>query len=565
MLGCLPLQSRADDYEQRRKYDAYFLEAMLERQKGHNDAAFSLLTRCQEIDSTASEAYFFLAQYYTEMKENDKALDYFKKAYQRDSVNTTYMETLAHAYISNERWTDAISVVERLYEIDKSRQDLLETLYQLHMKRRDFERAIAVLDRMELIDGKSEKLSLAKSGLYLQMDNFEAGLAEVKALSERYPNDLNYRTLYANTLLMSKTAETEAERRKEAWQVLRDVLAEEPDNYRAQTSMRAFYLNERDTLKADSLTRSLLLNPATSIEEKVGLLRQEIGDSERQGGDSTRVLQLFHLLLSQPDAQGDIAEFCAHYMDRKSMPRDSIADMLTLALHLSPDNASARLLLVQYAWEDTNHQRVVELCQQARQYNPDEMVFYYYQGMAYYQLEDRDHALEAFRNGISVITEESNPAIVSDFYAVMGDLLHQKGMLREAYEAYDSCLAWQPDNIGCLNNYAYFLSLQGTQLEKAEEMSRKTILTAPRNSTYLDTYAWILFAQRHYDDARKYIEQALANDSVPSSEILEHAGDIYAMNGDIDTALDYWRQAQQKSPNNKLLNRKIKKKKYIKK
>ena len=55
---------------------------------------------------------------------------------------------------------------------------------------------------------------------------------------------------------------------------------------------------------------------------------------------------------------------------------------------------------------------------------------------------------------------------MSDFYAVMGDILHQQGQAEEAFAAYDSCLVWKEDNIGCLNNYAYYLSELGEQLER---------------------------------------------------------------------------------------------------
>ena len=153
---------------------------------------------------------------------------------------------------------------------------------------------------------------------------------------------------------------------------------------------------------------------------------------------------------------------------------------------------------------------------------------------------------------------------MSDFYAILGDLLFQKKREAEAFAAYDSCLQWKPDNIGCLNNYAYFLSLKGDNLEKAEEMSYKTIKAEPKNATYLDTYAWILFMQRRYAEARIYIDQATQNASTPSPDIYEHAGDIYALNGDMPAAISYWQQALAKAPDNKLLVKKIKRKKYIK-
>jgi tetratricopeptide (TPR) repeat protein len=255
----------------------------------------------------------------------------------------------------------------------------------------------------------------------------------------------------------------------------------------------------------------------------------------------------------------------ATYMNLKQMPKDSINAVLGHVLDIAPDNAAARLQLVANAWETDSMNTVVSLCQGGRQYNPDEMAFYYYQGIAYYKQEKLDEALSAFQNGIGVINEESNPAIVSDFYAVMGDILHQKGQPQAAYAAYDSCLVWKDDNIGCLNNYAYYLSEEGEQLDKAEQMSYKTIKAEPKNATYLDTYAWILFMQQRYSEAKVYIEQALQNkdDSLDNAVIFEHAGDIYACCNDSDKALEYWEQALKGAPEKQILIRKIKLKKYV--
>ena len=62
-----------------------------------------------------------------------------------------------------------------------------------------------------------------------------------------------------------------------------------------------------------------------------------------------------------------------------------------------------------------------------------------------------------------------------------------------------------------------------------------------------------------------YIDRALQNDSVPGEDILEHAGDIYAMVGDMTRALEYWQKAAETAPDfNVVLRKKIKKKKYIK-
>ena len=544
---------------QEQSYDQFFMEAMVQRQQGNNDAVFDLLRHCLEIRPDAAEAWYYISQYYNALKNADKAMACIKRAAELSPGNETYMETLAQAYIRQQDYANAIAVIEGLYERNKDQEGLLEMLFQLYQQENDYAKAIRVLERMEQIDGKSERLSVAKSEIYTRMGNKKAAVAEIAALSKQYPNDLNYMVMYGETLMMNGQL-------KRALGIYDRVLKQEPDNNRVLLSLRTYHQALGHTEVADSLTKRVLLNRNATTEEKVRLLRQEISANEAAGGDSTHILNLFRMMLAQPLSDTDMAVLYASYMNAKRMPRDSIRPVLEKVLEMTPDNAAARLQLVGYAWDAEDMDRVISLCQDARQYNPDEMAFYYYQGIAYYKKDNLDGALSAFQNGIGVINEESDPMIVSDFYAVMGDVLHQKGMAQEAFAAYDSCLQWKADNFGCLNNYAYYLSERGEQLDKAEEMSYKTVKAEPKNATYLDTYAWILFMQERYTEAKIYIDQALQNmeDTLGNAVIIEHAGDIYAQNKDMDRALSLWRDAQQQKPDDPLLNRKIKLKKYLK-
>ena len=549
------------------RYDNFFLEAIVQREKGNSDAAFDLLRHCVDIDSTRSEAYFYLAQYYGALKQKDKMLGMMKKAVDLEPDNTTYLETLANVYISQRQYAEGIEMLERLYDKSRERDEVLGMLVQLYEQQQDYDNAIRTLNRLETLEGKSERLSFAKSSLFTQKGDKKAAISEMKKLADQYPHDNNYRCLYGNTLYVNG-------QQKKALAIFHEILKDDPDNRNAQMAMLAHYNEQHDSAAANRLIEEILLNKQSSTEDRVTLMRQVIGDSERAGGDSTRVLQLFHRMLDLPQSDADMALFCATYMNLKKMPKDSIGAVLEKAIQIAPDNAAARLQLVSYAWQNEDRDKVIALCKEARQYNPDEMAFYYYQGIAYYQNSQLDEALDAFQNGIGVITQQSDPAIVSDFYAVMGDIMHQKGMDREAYAAYDSCLQWKDDNIACLNNYAYYLSIKGEQLDKAEQMSYRTIKAEPKNATYLDTYAWILFMQKRYSEARIYIDQTLQNDSDTSAVLLEHAGDIYYHVGDTDKALVFWQQSLDRAiadndkeiqgPRRQVLIRKIKLKKYLK-
>ena len=561
LLMAVGVGASADDGIASLRYDSYFLQALVQREKGNADAAFDLLQHCIKINPQAAEAYYFLAQYYQALRGDSTNLktaqQYILKAAELEPDNATFLETVAQSYISQAEYEKAIPVMERLYNQDKSREELLEMLFELYQQTDNNDKAIETLNRLEAAEGKSERLSYAKSEIYTNMGNKKAAIAEMRQLAQQYPNDLNFKGMYADMLLRNDEEE-------QALKLYNEILAEEPDNTRAQVSLRSYYRVQGEIEKADSLTEVILLNKNTTNEQRIYLMRQMVADSERADGDSTQILNMFHKMLASPQKNADIATLCAAYMDLKKMPRDSVRAMLQTVLSIAPDNAAARLQLVSFAWDRKDHQEVITLCQDARQYNPEEMAFYYYQGMAYYQEEDKDKALEAFQNGIGVITPESNPAIVSDFYAVMGDLLHQKGLARKAFEAYDSCLQWKDDNIMCLNNYAYYLSELDEQLDKAEQMSYKTIKAEPKNATYLDTYAWILFMQGRYAESKVYIDQALQNDSDSSAVITEHAGDIYIQNKEPERAVELWKQALLLDPQNKILIRKIKQRKYIK-
>ena len=547
----------AQETDDSQRYDRLFLEAIIEREKGNDAAAFEMLRHCLDIKPEASEAYYYLAHYYLRMKDNDKALAAFKKASLLEPDNVNYLETLAQMYLQSQDLESATETFERLSKAEPDREDVLGMLVQLYSNdKNQYPKAIATLDRMEQLDGMNERISYAKAEFYQKMGNGKAAIAEMKKLADQYPNDLNYRNAYADMLLVNNNE-------KKAIDIYRGILKEEPANSKVLFSMRTYFLGQGNTVAADSMTVNILTRSNANTDEKIYLLRQEVMDNENDGGDSTKVIQLFERTINAKGSDPSIGLLYASYMELKKMPKADINRVLEDVLEKAPDNAAARLQLIADAWERKDYDRVVTLCSAARQYNPDEMAFYYYQGVALSQQDKTDEALDTFKNGISVINEQSSPDIVSDFYAIMGDLLHEKGDKQQAFAAYDSCLQWKPDNLGCLNNYAYYISESGGNLSKAEEMSYKTIKAEPKNATFLDTYAWILFRQERYAEAKIYIDQTLQCDSDSSAVIVEHAGDIYAKCGDIDKAVELWTEALKKSPDNQLLARKARQRNYI--
>ena len=546
-------------YNDRRRFDYLFLEAVRQQNAGHYTAAFDLLSRCLSIHPKAAEAYYMEALYFSQLKNDSMALANLEKAAALRPDNSAYVERVGQFYINTGNYDKAIEAYEKLCQNNRENEDALNILVQLYTRKKDYQGVLRTLNRLEELNGSNEETTLSKVRAYEMMDNRKAAYNALKRLSEEHPNDPGFRLMLGNWLMQN-------ERQKEAYRIFIHVLEEEPDNAYAQASLYDYYRAKGQDSLAVGLREKMLLSSKTETQSKLTLLKQIIQDNENEGGDSTKVLHLFERILQTNPTDGDIAELQAAYMTLKQMPDSLINKALEKVLAINPDNAGARLQLIQNKWKQKSWDEVIALSKPAQAYHPDEMAFYYFMGVAYYEKSDKEKALDAFRRGVSEINPQSNKNIVSDFYAIMGDILHQKGRADEAFAAYDSCLQWKPDNIECLNNYAYYLSESGKDLSRAEAMSHKTIQHSPTNATYLDTYAWILFLQKRYSEAQTYIDQALANDtdSVQSAVVIEHAGDIYAMNGKTDRAVEYWKKALEKGGGSALLSRKIKLKKYIK-
>lgn len=547
----------AEDYDSLQSYNYFFLEGVRQQEMGNLTAAFDLLRHARDLNPNAPEVYYLLAPYYVDLKDDTRSRAYYERAATLDPENSSYVEKLGQLYVSQKDYPNAINAYEKLYALNKARVDVLQILYQLYGSQNEFQQMINVLNRIEVLEGSSEQISLSKMQIYEQMGEKRKEYDELKSLVDSHPLDLNYKVMFGNWLLQNG-------KKKEAVKLYRNVLKEEPTNALAKLSLLDYYRTIGDQATVDVITQELLQSPKTEKETKIALLRQVISSNQQANvSDSAEVMKLFSQALSVPQTDADILMMKAAYMSLKKMPKAEINRVYEQAIDVEPDNSRARIALIQNIWDTGDYDKVIAICRPAQEYNPEEMVFYYFQGMAQYQKHENDAALQTFRKGVSQIKADSNPDVVSDFYALMGEILHEKGRLAESFQAYDSCLQWKPDNIAAMNNYAYYLSEANKDLPKAEQLSYKTIKAEPNNSTFLDTYAWILFQQKRYEEAKIYIDQAIRSDSTLTGVVKEHAGDIYAMTGDIDKALEFWQQSLKGGNQSAVLKKKIQLKKYV--
>ncbi len=531
-------------------YNRFFLEALRLENKGDYPAAFDLLSRCIALDSLAPEAFYILGVYYSDLGLDSLADMSLKRAISLNPRNDAYHERLAQWYLQTQDYPRAISAYEYLYDTNHSRTDVLEILLRLYQQTQNYSHMLSTLERYEQVEGISEETTLTKMQIYQQKGDEASAYKALKTLVDEHPNDVNYKVLLANWL-------SQHHRSSEARDIFAIAEQTDPNNELVTLSLYDFYRAEGEDSLSNIYRDRLLLNRHTASTTKLTMLQHIIRDSELQGTDSSKILALLDDILVSDSTNADVAELKASYMLMKGMDTEEVSQALHRVLSIAPDRVTARLQLLQWEVRRENLDGIIALCEPAIVYNPSEIAFTYYLGIAHYQRGDTLQALDAFRRGLSHIDTHSDADIVSDLYAIIGDIEHSLGNTSQAYAAYDSCLHWKADNVGCLNNYAYFLSVDNCELKKAETMSLKAITLEPNNPTYLDTYAWVLYMQERFAEAKLFIDRTLENsDSITDATLLDHAGDIYEACDEKERALEYWHEALLMQPEDEATIRK---------
>ena len=542
--------------EQQRKYDYFFLEAMRLKEKKDYASAFGLLQHCLDIHPNAASALYEVSQYYMFLRQVPQGQEALEKAVANAPDNYWYSQGLASLYQQQNELDKAVTLLEQMVVRFPAKQDPLFNLLDLYGRQEKYDEVISTLNRLEKRMGKNEQLSMEKFRIYLQMKDDKKAFQEIESLVQEYPMDMRYQVILGDVYLQNG-------KKQEAYDVYQKVLAAEPDNPMAIFSMASYYKQTGQEELYQQQLDTLLLNKKVTPDTKVGVMRQMIVENEQADKDSTQIIALFDRIMKQEQDDPQIPMLYAQYLLSKNMEAESVP-VLEQVVDLDPTNNAARMMLIGAAVKKEDYKQIIKVCEPGIEATPDALEFYYYLAVAYNQAEKPDSVISICKRALEHKTADGKKEIVSEFYSILGDMYHTQKQMKEAYAAYDSALVYNPSNIGALNNYAYYLSVERRDLDKAEEMSYKTVKAEPNNATYLDTYAWILFEKGHYAEARIYIDNAMKSEGGDKSDVIvEHCGDIYYMTGDVDGALTYWKKALEMGSESKTLKQKIEKKKYI--
>ena len=490
---------------QQTKFDYIFQEAMRQKLANKYDAAIDLFDYCRQLDPYSGAVLYELSELYRYVKNDSLAIQSLEFACKLYPENYWYKNKLVSFYLEQRRTDEALKNVEDMARLFPEKGEVLGMLLELYENKNDYANMVKVLDKIEVKEGKSEQLSMEKFRLFLQMNDEKRAFEEMENLADEYPNDLRYQVVIGDLYL-------DAGKKEEALKQYKMVEAQDSTNMTLLLSMANFYHQEGDEARYQEYISKVLTNKDVDDATRGRMLGVLVRENLTTNADSTQLLSLFDKVLQEPQEHADILELKVRYMVTKNMPISEVKPVLYQMLDIDPENDMARQQLLAYAIEENDTLGIVNVCKPAVDYNAEDPVFYYYLGVAYFQMQEKEKAAEAFRSGLNHVENSDNEnklQLCVNMYALLGDIYHQLGQDDKAFQAYDSCLVYKKNDAMVLNNYAYYLSLKKKDLQRAEEMSRLSNELEPDNATYLDTYAWVLFQQKRYNEAKQYMDKVV--------------------------------------------------------
>ena len=532
---------------QRIEFDKYFFNGMREKLIGNYADAESNFLKASEIDPNNANNWFQLSSTLLQSKQVAKAEIFGEKAAKLDPANEWYTRQLVDIYRYNRNYNKAEELLSAHYKATKN-PDVLFELGMIQHQGGNYKKALKSFDAYEKVKGISEGITRQKEQIYLQMNKPAKAIDEVKKLIAAFPDNLQFKGALADLYMATR-------KEKEALAIYQEIIQKEPKNGYAAFALAEYYKNKGDKNLCYSWMEKGLSGEA-DIKTKLNVLTEIIPGN---------YFEPEHL------------KTCQNLLEtfEKAHPGDPSPYILQGDLYLQDRNfeqARERYLKATgmqnagiLSWEQVlqcdqlmqRYDLMLEDCSKVIELFPSYAPAYLFSSIAAMSLKKYLIAENSARKGVEYA---DNDELKSQLLSSLADAAHYNGHYTTSDSAYDEALLIDPENAYAMNNYAYFLSLRNERLDKAEQLSRKSISIDPKNASYQDTYGWIQYQLKNYSEARNYIERSLQL-SPENPEVTEHLGDVLFKLGQEEDALAQWKKAAGLGNPSEALLKKIKERK----
>ncbi len=533
--------------ESQQRVQKLFFDGLSANIKGNTEGATQAFKQCLLLDPKHDAAMFELARIYYENQDQEQTLIFAEKAATTDPNNKWYQALYAEALSINSRFDESAKVFETLTQKFPAEYDYYFDWAYMLIQAGKYAEAIKVYDALEQKIGTIEDISIQKQKLYIRIGQFDKAVAELQKLCDSFPNDARYQLTLGELFQANNMPD-------KALEVYNKLLQISPDNPYANLALADYYYSLNDEPKFYEYLKKALASPELPINSKAQRLSPMVESKATDLGSKARTFEMVELVVkiheSDPLAHILYGDLLYTY-DRKE---EALAQF-TEASKLDGSSFEVWYQMLLITYELQNFSQLAQLSNEVIELFPNQPHPYYFNGIANQQVKNYEKAVKSLKQGTLISVTDNQ--LTAQMYSLLGSVYNETKEYDKSDSSFDKALRLMPDDALILNNYSYFLSLRGEHLDKAAEMSEKSNKMEPNNSSFEDTYAWVLFKQKNYAEAKKWIEKAITNGGTPNATLLEHYGDILFQLNETDKAIEQWKKSKDSGNKSDLLNKKI--------
>lgn len=461
-----------------------------------------------------------------------------KQAVVLDSTNYWYRYMLAGLYGMTGRTILTIDMYESLLRDFPKKSDLYYGLANLYINQGQTDKALKTIGDIETQFGKSDATVMTRFNILTRQNRNEEAYKALEEYNKEYssPQVLSMLGDYEMSMYNDSSAVAYYDEALSLDRSYAPALLGKAEAYR-MTRDYASYFRTLDQLMADTEA-----SPSGKSDYLQAVIRQS--DPRFIKSFTEQLDTTVNIAIGAHPADSSILQTAGLYYlmtDRK----DKAAGAFRTVMKEYPDNVGATASYIQALLYMNEWDNVIAATDSALVRFPKEPGFLDFANAAEYNRKNYRAIIENCGKILQMAPGDSAACVSA--WSTMGDMYHLLGDQAKTFKAYENALKVAPGYAPVLNNYAYYLAVEGKKLKKAYAMSKKTVEAEPDNATYLDTFGWILYLQGKALEAKPFFKHAMLYGGKDSATVMEHYATVLEALGENDLAKVYRQQAKNKA------------------
>lgn len=514
-------------------YQYVLIEAVKQKNLGQLAEAVKLYNMVIKDQPDCDVAYFEVGSIYLMTNQLELARQNLEQAYALDPDNQWYTLAYINALGANEAYDEMVSILKKRIKNDPEDVEWDYQLASAYFAMGKWGKSIKTLEKIEKERGFSEKITLLKASVYESEEKYDLAREEIEKVMFIFPEAIQFRIVAAELCMKSGDEDKAAV-------YYQEILEVDSMNIFALTNLTDYYRKTKDYPKSFNYLAKSFSSEQIDAERKMAILSYYLSEEEYVNNYSSELSDVIEAFTRTHPKESDLRLIAADFYIQ-TRTYDLAYFHLKEYLEINRGTYNIYMQTIMLANASSLDDELIEICDKAMEIYSDSADIRFFRGVGLYQKEDFDELIKNFED-VSM-SGFSNQEYSSQAKMLVAEAYYRIEDFPRSDSLFESLIMEDPENYMVLNNYSYYLAVRGERLTKAKEWSYKTVRNNPENSTFLDTYAWVLFKLEAYNEAEQYILSALDKGGENDPEVNEHAGDIQLALESYEIAQSYYMKA----------------------